>query len=251
MISQNSNGINPGDLGKVYMIRVNFKLILGILFILSGLAIFVGLYWPVRDQRRYEIIFLSVIFFASGFSYIKQWYVNHGARIKVGDNGLIFIDKHSNATEIQWTRIGEIKQRILKYHFWLFMVPTKSFEYNIITTDGYCLNIDNRIKDHEGLVKIIKDNANSHIHTRLKDSLDRGEDIQFGKLQIGKSGIKKGNETLPWKDIKNIEAKEGNIYIFRKEKSVNWELVPVLEISNYAILIPMINEILKDQRSRE
>jgi hypothetical protein len=251
MISQNSKGMNPGDVGKVYMIRVNFKLVLGVLFILSGLAVFIGLYWPVRDQRRYELIFLSIIFFASGFTYMKQWYLNHGAKIKVSENGLIFIDKRSNATEIKWTLIEEIGQRILKYHFWLFMVPTKSFEYNIITTDGYSLNIDNRIKDHEGLVKIVRDHADPHIHTRLKNIFARGEDIKFGKLQVNKAGVKKGSELVPWEDIRSIETKEGNVYINKKGRSINWELIPVLEISNYLILIPMINEILKDQRSRE
>jgi hypothetical protein len=246
MIDLNPNERHPNDMGKVYIIRVNIKLVLGILFIFSGLLMFIVLYLPVRNQGRYELIFLSLIFIASGYTYLKQWYLNHGATIQITGNGLIFTDKHSNTTSIKWTDIAEIKQSILKYHFWLFIVPTKNYEYNMITINGYSLNIDNRVKDYEELVKIIQDNAYMHIYNRLKNIYDQGGDIKFGKFEINKSGIKKGSETTSWKDIRNIEAIDGNIYINKKERVMSWETTPVLDVANYLVLIPMINQILKD-----
>lgn len=225
--------------GKVFKYRTTFKIILGSLFV------FTGLFWMVfsffdsgKVKANYAGLFWSIVFILCGCWLLRQWYLNRGLTIELSEDGLDITDKNLKKTRIGWNEIEEVKQKIVKY------LTATQCEYTIITTDGLELHIDDAVKDVKELGQLIQSRTYEFQLPRYKKMYDEGRTISFGKLSINQLGIIKGNKNISWKDIKKIEIKDGYVHIF-KGRMLRWSSTPVSEVSNFYVYSSLVNDIME------
>jgi hypothetical protein len=246
------------NISNVYKSVVTSKLVVGTIITMSGFIIFIMSFLSDNEQSGVGI-FWSIIVIIIGIFFLQKWFSNKGRMIEVNNDGLIYNDSKSDKF-IKWIDMEEIYQvevsrkkssqllLLINPIYYLILSSSKDYEYTIVTKGYKTLTINRTIKKYKDLVKIIQNYIYDGIYYRLKKIYDENDDIQFGDFIINKRGInKKNNDIILWNDIKNIETKLGIVHINQKKKLISWGTTEESKVSNYFVVIPIINQILKGE----
>jgi len=161
------------------------------------------------------------------------WFIStirkRGLRVLVFPEGL-FLTKGGKTEIIRWDDVEVVRQTIRKSQY-TFTVHSCTVQLH----DGSKYTFNNALRNVDQLISTIQQESTHRILSRVSEAYDAGQTIPFGKLSVSKAGISKGNNTLPWDQVKGVTVNNGVVTIKKQASLFKWASVTVAETPNFYV----------------
>jgi hypothetical protein len=76
------------------------------------------------------------------------------------------------------------------------------------------------------------------------ERFNAGHTVSFGPLSVSPGGIAAGDQSLPWRQIEEVQTRKGMVSVKKSGKWLAWKRVQVSQIPNYFIFDSLVRAIL-------
>ncbi len=154
------------------------------------------------------------------------WLVNGGNQLALRWEDIASI--HSSAARFAWSRSDRGPQlRIV-----------------IRTSDDKIIKLPSFLTELDVVQEIIKKNIYPIAMNRYREMMKSGQPLQFGPLQLTRSGIVYKDRVEPWQSFRDVAIESGRLKIqFQRPKGLRQIAVPVRQIPNIDLCVQLLRNI--------
>jgi len=178
----------------------------------------------------------ALLFFGLGLVYALPgalWFIStirkRSLRVLVFPEGLS-LTKGGKTEIIRWDDMEAVRQTIRKSQYTFTF-----YSCTVQLHDGSKYTFNNALRNVDQLISTIQQESTHRILSRVSEAYDAGQTIPFGKLSVSKAGISKGNNTLPWDQVKGVTVNNGVVTIKKQGSLFKWTSVTVAETPNFYV----------------
>lgn len=104
------------------------------------------------------------------------------------------------------------------------------------------IHLDSALKDFEHLSETIRLETLQPLFLRAVSALESGRLVDFGVLQVSRTGLRNGGERLFWGEVGELRQENEEWRIYKKGQSKKpWYKSPGAEIGNVHVLLALVN----------
>jgi hypothetical protein len=238
---------------KVSQVKNRSNQIVGWLFVVVGpLLLLTALILTFTDDTGLNFLCGGVGLLVLLGGVFALWQYRRDSSINVGvyRDGLVYI--HGDKTDVvRWDDIDSVKMAVVnvtrsgRQH-----VYDTVYHYTINPRTGAEVRFSfnkNSIPNIDQLSNTIQHEVTHRQLPKAAETFNRGETLQFGKLNVDRRGIGNSKETIPWSDVEDLKLNNGVITIRKKGKWLNWSNVTVAETPNIFVFMALVNDVLNKQ----
>jgi hypothetical protein len=224
-----------------------FQQILGALLLLPlGLALVVlpiMMFWYRPGDHGWFLAFkLSVIgfIFLSGSVFLAQRAVrNRGLRVMVYPEGLVRVHR-DQAQAIFWDEVEHLVQK-RPTGAWGRMSQGRLL-VTLKRSDGSELTFDDSLPDLHGLAVMMYRETLRHMLPRVREVIESGGAVTFGKLVATSRGVSNGRETVSWELARPPRLEGDRFYLDKQGSWLPWHNGSLSETPNFHVLQALLRE---------
>jgi hypothetical protein len=228
--------------------------VFAVLFLGSGGALAYALYilW-MRWGRYYPpavlravLPWLVIALVAFGIAALVLWKLYTGRKhaAVVFAEGFAASDR-KGVQSWRWDQVLHVTANVVR-HYTSGIYTGTSHNYTLVNTKGEKVILTDRLKDVESLYTHIQNNTLQRRYQRLVDEYNRGSQVSFGPVTIGKqTGIMIGKKTYPWNTVEEVSIQKGVLSV--KKKDGGWfsgAKATAGTIPNLHVLLSIINQVV-------
>jgi hypothetical protein len=213
-------------------------LIIGEVILIMGLA---SPYFENRDASTGVTIAGAIVSIVA-FLLLDSWFRYRQVKVLIFDQG--FSQTRDGKTDdVRWNDVNAVWQNVTK-HYRNGVYTGTTHVYTIETNDKRRFVWNDVIKEVEKLGEIMQ---NAVTNIRLPEAFNAyqsGQTVSFGPLAVNSVGISKGNQTVPWTEIKGVQVEKGFIRVKKQDAWFNFANVPTSSIPNLFIFLSLVDRII-------
>jgi hypothetical protein len=146
---------------------------------------------------------VALVFVGTSLYRLAIWFMNRDLRVAVHRAGLT-LTTNGESRKVLWREIARVRERWQKRSY-QGVVHISTHTLEIHKTDGQKLVLDRKIKDIEGIGRIIQQAAMDHLLPDTTDRLKSGGTCTFGVYSLSRYGLThKEKKFLPWEEVKSL-----------------------------------------------
>lgn len=204
-----------------------------------------GRYYPPVILRA-MLPWLVVALVAFGITSLVLWklYSSRKRAAVVFADGFASSDR-KGVQSWRWDQVQDITANVIR-HYTSGIYTGTSHNYTVVNIKGEKIILTDRLKDVESLYTHIQNNTLQQRYQRLADEYNRGSQVIFGPVTIGKqTGIKIGKKNYPWDTVEEVAIHRGVISV--KKKDGGWfsgAKATAGSIPNLHVLLSIIKQVV-------
>jgi hypothetical protein len=202
--------------------------------ILAGMG-FIFLEWYFQDYSEFPFGFFLGVFLIGGAIYqLGKLFSGMDIRVQASSEGIRYSSAREN-WQFNWREIAETWERNRKSRISGVTVQNVH-TVKIKTRAGNEFKLDRRLRDFPRLANTIQAAAAVHLLPEVLRGLQGGASIDFIKWAISSSGIQRGDDFLPWEDVRRIIVYNARIQIrSRRKRWLNFAEAWAWDIPNFPL----------------
>lgn len=172
-----------------------------------------------------------------------------GQTVRACPGGLIY--RHvGKDLEFPWDQIVSVWTSATAYS--INFAPVGTFtKMTIERDDGAKAVLVSDLQNATELFQTILTKTREHLFPLQWKRFINGEKISFGALSLSRVGIHVGADTLPWADCTDFSTFDGKLILRRKDGLLAWQKLPVSTISNYHVMVALMEEYAQHLREND
>lgn len=214
------------------------------LLIAGEVALFMGVISDYFEDVDLKVGFVIVgaIVALFGLLMLESWWRYQQMKVLIFNDGFTE-DKNGKLSDVRWRDVNAVWQNVTK-HYYNGVYTGTTHIYTIQTSDGKRFIWKDTIKNVENLGEIMQ---NAVTNIRLPEAFnayESGQTVSFGPLAVNLTGISKGNQTVPWTEVKGVQIEKGYIRVKKQGGWFNFANVPASSIPNLFIFLSLVDKIV-------
>jgi len=197
----------------------------------------------VDDSPFWLPLLCGIIAAPLGLYGLVQSWRNWPLAVALYEGGFAYHDR-KGLRQIRWDEIEAVWQSITKHYRYGIHTGT-TYLYTIQLNDKTRLTLDNKFPKIEGLGKAITNGSANALFPKYVAALKSGQRVTFGPLSLDLNGLRAGNKSLEWKDIKSVRIQQGMIWIKKEGGWLNWASYSVPQVPNFWIFLDLVSRFTK------
>lgn len=222
-------------------------LVLAPLLIVAGLALEIILI-GVLHVHQHELLLLGVVLVLSGVMLVVRAFRNRGLRVLVFPEGLVRFHR-GQAQAFCWEEINLVWQKKSSDAHWVGRAWQGALTLTVQTVDGRRMSFDDSLPRLAELDQIIRRETLPYIWPQTRAPFDAGQTLTFGKLALNRQGLSYGKETFRWSDLQKVKIDGAQLFIYKKGKWMHSRNITVSEIPNFHVLLSLIEQMVRVEKS--
>lgn len=208
-------------------------------FIVLGLIFSLGSFLVLGTGSFFLPFLIGLVLLGIGLLPLVAHFLNRNWQVYLCNEGLISTRK-GHTDVIRWDEVTIVQ-------------VDPGVSYTLYRTDGKIISFNDTLRDSKNLGEIIVKNTTRYLLPQVLTSYAAGSAVVFGQLSVNQQGLSKGNKTLPWNQVKNIQtvvisrgrSRYQYLVIRQKGKSLRpWVEIPVAAMPNYILFCELTEHIL-------
>ncbi len=245
----------PQAVYKQQKIAKFWRILIGAICISGGFyALYYGLvvYRNLRPNMSITaFVFAAILLLVFGIVAVGKTLLNWGETVVLYRDGLAYTADGSEVSSFRWSEIKLIKMSIVNVLVY-GVVPTGSQQSYVIETNKRRLKLDGALSQVHELIHHVRKNSFPHIAAIVRQKLDSGESVKFGRIIINKSdGVRRDARKYRWNEVAQVKVVNGMI-VFQPKKRV-WIFSGINDLvrntPNLDILLAISDEMIKQNAS--
>lgn len=214
------------------IIRQAFSLVVSAILTIMGVVAILHALSAALSGGSDALLFsgLGLVYALPGALWFISTIRKRGLRVLVFPAGLS-LTKGGKTEIIRWDDVEIVRQTIRKNQYTTFT----AYSCTVQLHDGSKYTFNNALRNVDQLISTIQQESTHRILSRVSEAYDAGQTIPFGKLSVSKAGISKGNNTLPWDQVKGVTVNNGVVTIKKQGSLFKWTSVTVAETPNFYV----------------
>jgi hypothetical protein len=214
------------------------------LLILGEVAVFMGIFSPYFEDVDVKIgaTIVGMIVAVTSLLLLEAWWRYRQIRVLLFDKGFTQ-DIDNKRSDVPWSEVGTVWQNVTK-HYTNGVYTGTTHIYTILTTSGKRFIWNDKIKNVEQLGGTMQSAVTKIRLPEVFAAYQSGQTISFGKLAVNLTGLSKGNQVVPWSEIKAVEIQKGYIRVKKQDSWFNFANVPTSSIPNLFIFLSLVDKII-------
>jgi hypothetical protein len=174
-------------------------------------------------------------------------FLSRDKRVYVCPGGLLYL--HGGKTDaIRWDQVEAVWQRVTRRTTYGIQVAIIHL-YTLRRNDGAKFKFDDHLGNVEALGKTIVTETASLLWLRYIAAYRAGQTVTFGSFSLNQQGVSKGNDLLPWQEVREIKANRGFIVIWKAGNPPRrWKTVAASQIPNVNVFLALVDSIVSGGR---
>ncbi|QEL21021.1 DUF6585 family protein [Limnoglobus roseus] len=232
------------------------KAIVGILLILYGVV--ANYVWWVHGPAQFNHLQFHILFWPPIIGTALLWFLyrNRGLRVLVFPTGLLRL-RPDEVESFPWETIAVVRQKTdanePEYRWgvngqltacWLPVsvpaVQVWNAWFEIERADGTKTRFTPAVADYTDLAERVQRGTFSVLWPKLLADLGRGKSVAFGDLFVTPEGLRQGDRTLSWAEIKEVSLVHKILTIKRKNTWRTWLVKDSSQVPNLHVLLGIL-----------
>jgi len=143
---------------------------------------------------------------------------------------------------VRWDEVTEVWQNVIQTYRGSAHTNTTNI-YTVRLTDGRKFVFNDQVDKIAGLGAALQQQCAARMLPRVHATYNAGEVITFGPFGVSRSGITKGNTTLPWQQVEQVELRQGVLHIRKKGARRDWAFAMASKIPNLPVLMVLVKQL--------
>ncbi|HLI05305.1 MAG TPA: DUF6585 family protein [Ktedonobacteraceae bacterium] len=255
------NAYRLGTLIKEYKNNTGSKMVLGIVYIISGIiCILIGLLLllVVISSGLISLLFAAIplvltglaFFLNYGRSLVRRARRNRGAGVYLCTDGLL-CTKESGVDAIRWDQIAEIWQTFTEISYYgrkYYMLR----QFLLRRPDGTVLVLDAVFRSFKEIGAAVEQQVVSRFLPGVLAAYHAGNTVSFGPISVHLQGmnvsVNNGQKMLTWDELDRVKIAEGIISIKKKGSLLAMTTVPMAQVPNVCLFAALVNAVTNGQK---
>jgi hypothetical protein len=170
-------------------------------------------------------------------------------RVQVHENGLARMQEE-DCVAVAWDEIAVVEFEVYTYGEGQLIeqISQAGRLMRLRLKGGHVLEFSNWLPGQLELTKLIQERTLPRLLEEAWSAYRAGEPVNFRKASVGQDGLRCGETLYPWSDIREIEFKNGQVYL-RKHGKRLFGCVPWQEqhFANAHVFKAMVQKIVKSE----
>ncbi len=153
------------------------------------------------------------------------------------------------AKVFRWDQVVEVYNQVTT----MYQSGIKTYTmhgYRVKDQNGNKLLIKDDYKRVEDLGNTLLRETSNVMLPKAIEAYNAGGMTKFGPIAISRQGLHKGNDILPWDQVKDIQLRKGMVTIDKRGRFMSWASIPVAKIANPIVFLKLL-EIVRTPTPQE
>ncbi len=142
---------------------------------------------------------------------------------------------------VRWNEVAEVWQNVIQSYRGSVRTNTTHI-YTVRLTDGRKFIFNNQVDKIAGLGAALQQQCAEVMLPRAREAYQAGASVVFGPFSVSQAGITKGNATLPWEQVEQVELRRGVLHVRKKGERRDWAFAMASKVPNLPVLMALANQ---------
>lgn len=239
-------GMPTAEYGPAGFTRRRVGLIVIMLVFTVSFIVF-GIIAPSNGGLPLLFFVIAGCSFAAVLITLGDMFFSRDKRVYVCPGGLLYL--HGKKTDaIRWDQVEAVWQRVVRQTRYGIQVAITHL-YTLRRNDGAKFKFDDHLANVEALGNTIVQETARLLWPRYIAAYQAGQAVTFGSFRLNQQGVSKGNDQLPWQEVKEIKANRGFIVIWKAGNPPRmWKTVAASQLPNANVFMALVDSIVSGGR---
>jgi len=170
-----------------------------------------------------------------GIVIVIRWYRLKGASLTVFEKGIAHRIR-GRTTFFRWSEVQDVTVRATRMHNFLIrrtwvkirLAPKTTLKFTDTYKEVFALGINLLTLTASEMVPLVI------------AKLERGETVDFGAIEVSRTGLNRRFAKLPWSEVGDAELRSGQVIIKRKGRRIPWGRPHSFQIKNLFVFLAVL-----------
>ncbi len=151
----------------------------------------------------------------------------------------LLIERRRDRTHVPWSAVSAIYTSAIHYRIPLLSTPRVTIE--LLSQSGRKVRLPAVLAGAEQLVSSIKARTYPRLLEEYRQAFNAGQPLDFGPLQLSRTGLRHGQQVLPWSEIESVTLERGRLHVHPR-RGRGWRIA-VRRIPNAEVCLQLASHL--------